>query len=240
MTFRRIVVMIAVPAVLSLAGQAFAEDAAPLKDKKEKISYSIGVDIGSTMKRQPFEVDPDLLIRGIKDSTAGGKMLMADNEVRATLMDLQKELQAKQQEQMKQAQEQMKQAGEKNKKDGEAFLAENAKKDGVKTLPSGLQYKVIASGKGAKPKATDTVETNYRGTLIDGTEFDSSYKRGQAATFPVNGVISGWTEALQLMKVGDKWQLFVPPGLAYGERGAGREIGPNATLIFEVELLAIK
>ena len=240
MTFRRIVVMIVLPAVLSLAGQALAEESAPLKDKKDKISYSIGVDIGTTMKRQPFEVDPDLLVRGIKDSVSGGKMLMADNEVRATLMDLQKELQAKQQEQMKAQQEEMKKAGEKNKKDGAAFLAENAKKDGVKTLASGLQYKVIASGKGATPKATDTVETNYRGTLIDGTEFDSSYKRGQTATFAVNGVISGWTEALQLMKVGDKWQLFIPPNLAYGERGAGRDIGPNATLIFEVELLAIK
>ncbi len=240
MKFRRIVVMIAISAVLSLAGQAFAEDAAPLKDKKEKISYSIGVDIGTTMKRQPFEVDPDLLAKGIKDSVSGGKMLMTDNEVRTTLMDLQKELQAKQQEQMKGQQEQMKKAGEKNKKDGEAFLAANAKKDGVKVLPSGLQYKVIASGKGAMPKATDTVETNYRGTLIDGTEFDSSYKRGQAATFPVNRVIPGWTEALQLMKVGDKWQLFIPPNLGYGERGAGGDIGPNATLVFEVELLGIK
>ena len=240
MIFRRIVVMIAVPAVLSLAGQALAEDATPLKDRKEKISYSIGVDIGSTMKRQPFEIDPDLLVRGIKDAVSGGKMLMNDNEVRATLMDLQKELQARQMEQMKLQQEEMKKTGEKNKKDGEAFLAANAKKDGVKTLPSGLQYKVIASGKGATPKATDTVETNYRGTLIDGTEFDSSYKRGQTFTFEVNGVIPGWTEAVQLMKVGDKWQLFVPPSLAYGERGAGREIGPNATLIFEVELLGIK
>ncbi len=240
MRFRRIVAMIALPGVLSLAGPAFAEDAAPLKDKKDRISYSIGVDIGNTMKRQPFEIDADLMSRGIKDAVSGGKMLMADNEVRTTLMDLQKELQAKQQEQMKQQQEEMKKAAEKNKKDGEAFLAENKKKDGVKTLPSGLQYKVLASGKGATPKATDTVETNYRGTLIDGTEFDSSYKRGQAATFPVNGVIPGWVEALQLMKVGDKWQLFVPSALGYGERGAGREIGPNATLVFEVELLAIK
>lgn len=240
MKFRRIVVMIVLPAVLSLVGLAAAEDAAPLKDKKEKISYSIGVDIGSTMKRQPFEVDPDLMARGIKDAYSGAKLAVPDNEVRATLMELQKELQAKQMEQMKQQQEEMKKAGEKNKKEGEAFLGANAKKDGVKILKSGLQYKVLKSGSGATPKATDTVETNYRGTLIDGTEFDSSYKRGQSATFPVNGVIAGWTEALQLMKVGDKWQLFVPPALAYGERGAGRDIGPNATLIFEVELLAIK
>ncbi len=240
MRFRRIVVIFALPAVLSVAGPAFADEQAPPTEKKGKVSYSIGVDIGNTMKRQPFEVDPDLLGRGIKDVLTGGKMLMSDNDVRATLTDLQKELMAKQQEQMKQQQEEMKKVGEKNKKEGEAFLAENAKKDGVKTLPSGLQYKVIASGKGPAPKATDTVETNYRGTLIDGTEFDSSYKRGQTATFPVNGVIAGWTEALQLMKVGDKWQLFVPPALGYGERGVGRDIGPNATLIFEVELLAIK
>ncbi len=240
MRFRRVVVAFVVPAVLSLAGMAVAEDAAPLKEKKDKVSYSIGVDIGSTMKRQPFEIDPDLMARGLKDAYTGGKTIMTDNEVRSTLMELQKELQAKQMEQMKQQQEEMKKMGEKNLKDGDAFLAENAKKEGVKTLPSGLQYKVLKSGKGATPKDTDTVETNYRGTLIDGTEFDSSYKRGQAATFPVKGVIPGWTEALQLMKVGDKWQLFVPPKLAYGERGAGREIGPNATLIFEVELLGIK
>ncbi len=240
MNLRRIVAMVALPAVVSVAGLAVAEDAAPLKDKKDKISYSIGVDIGSTMKRQPFEIDPDMLVKGFKDAFSGGKMIMADNEVRATLMDLQKELQAKQMEQMKHQQDEMKKLGETNKKEGEAFLAANAKKEGVKTLPSGLQYKVLKSGNGATPKATDTVETNYRGTLIDGTEFDSSYKRGETATFPVKGVIAGWTEALQLMKVGDKWQLFVPPNLAYGERGAGREIGPNATLIFEVELISIK
>ncbi len=240
MRFRRIIAWVALPAVLSLAGPAFAEDAAPLKDKKEKVSYAIGVDIGSTIKRQPFEIDPDVLVRGFKDAVSGGKMAMADNDIRSTLLDLQKELQAKQQEQLKKQQEEMKKTGEKNQKEGAAFLAENAKKPGVKVLPSGLQYKVLASGKGDSPKSTDTVETNYRGTLIDGTEFDSSYKRGQTATFPVGGVIRGWTEALQLMKVGDKWQLFIPSDLAYGERGAGRDIGPNATLVFEVELLAIK
>jgi len=127
----------------------------------------------------------------------------------------------------------------KNKKEGETFLAENMKKEGVKTLASGLQYKVITEGTGKMPKATDTVTTNYRGTLVDGTEFDSSYKRGEPATFPVNGVIAGWTEALQLMKTGAKWQLFVPSNLAYGERGTG-PIGPNAVLLFEVELISIK
>jgi len=134
----------------------------------------------------------------------------------------------------------MQKLSEKNKADGEKFLAENAKKAGVKVLPSGLQYKVITTGTGKSPKATDTVTTQYKGTLIDGTEFDSSYKRGEPATFPVSGVIPGWTEALQLMKEGAKWQLFLPPNLAYGERGAGRDIGPNSTLIFEVELISVK
>jgi FKBP-type peptidyl-prolyl cis-trans isomerase FklB len=130
--------------------------------------------------------------------------------------------------------------GEKNKAEGEAFLAENKKKEGVKTLPSGLQYKVIKAGTGKKPKVTDTVTTHYRGTLMNGTEFDSSYRRGQPVSFQVNGVIPGWTEALQLMEEGAKWQLFIPSNLAYGERGAGRDIGPNATLVFEIELLSIE
>jgi len=160
-------------------------------------------------------------------------MLMTEEEIRESLSALQKELMEKQAEKTKLM-------GEKNKKEGEAFLAENKKKEGVVTLPSGLQYKVIKEGTGKQPSADATVETNYRGTLIDGTEFDSSYKRGQAATFPVNGVIAGWTEALQLMKEGAKWQLFVPANLAYGERGAGNVIGPNATLIFEVELISVK
>ena len=137
-------------------------------------------------------------------------------------------------------QEKQKKIGEKNKIDGEAFLAENKKKEGVKTLPSGLQYSIIKEGAGKMPKATDTVTVNYKGTLIDGTEFDSSYRRGQPVSFPVNGVIAGWTEALQLMKEGSKWQLFIPSELAYGEKGAGNTIGPNAVLIFEVELISIK
>jgi FKBP-type peptidyl-prolyl cis-trans isomerase FklB len=145
----------------------------------------------------------------------------------------QKEMMAKQQELAKRL-------GEKNKKEGEAFLSENRKKEGIKALPSGLQYKVVKAGTGKKPKSTDTVTTHYRGTLIDGTEFDSSYRRGQPASFPVSGVIAGWTEALQLMEEGAKWQLFIPPNLAYGERGAGSQIGPNATLIFEIELISIQ
>jgi FKBP-type peptidyl-prolyl cis-trans isomerase len=156
------------------------------------------------------------------------------------LEDLQKTLMAKQQEQAAKQQEQAKVVSEKNKKDGEAFLAANKKKDGVVTMPSGLQYKVLVAGKGKSPKATDTVTVNYKGTLIDGTEFDSSYKRGKPASFPLNQVIPGWTEAVQLMKEGAKWELYVPSSLAYGERGAGANIGGNATLIFEVELLSIK
>ena len=215
-----------------LMGQAYAQDVT-LKNQKDRLSYSIGMDIGMTLKNQSIDVDPAIVARGIKDSISGQNPLMTEQEMRETINTFQKEMMAKQQEVAKQQ-------GEKNKKEGEAFLVENKKKEGVKTLPSGLQYKVIKAGTGKKPKAADTVTTNYRGTLIDGTEFDSSYKRGKPATFPVNGVIPGWTEALQLMEEGAKWQLFVPSNLAYGERGAGGQIGPNATLIFEVELLAIK
>ena len=216
-----------------LAGQVYAQDAV-LKTQKDKVSYSIGMDIGTTLKKQELDVDPAILARGIRDSMSGQKPLMTDQEMRDTITTFQKEMMAKQQEQTKQM-------GEKNKKQGEAFLAENKKKEGVKTLPSGLQYKVIKAGKGKKPKATDTVTTHYRGTLIDGTEFDSSVSRGKPASFPVNGVIPGWTEALQLMEEGAKWQLFIPSNLAYGERGTpGGPIGPNATLIFDIELISVQ
>jgi FKBP-type peptidyl-prolyl cis-trans isomerase len=174
------------------------------------------------------------LMQGMKDAMAGSKTLLTEEEARAALMQLQSEVQAKQQ--AKAAQE-----GEANKKEGEAFLAANKSKEGVVTLPSGLQYKILKEGSGPKPKATDSVVCNYKGTLINGTEFDSSYKRGEPATFPVTGVIKGWTEALQLMPVGSKWQLFIPSDLAYGARGTpGGPIGPNSTLIFEVELMSIK
>ena len=158
---------------------------------------------------------------------------MTEAEAQAVLTQLQADMRKKQEEKTQQA-------GEANQKEGEAFLAANKAKPGVVTLPSGLQYKILKEGTGPKPTATDSVVCNYQGTLINGTEFDSSYKRGEPATFPVNGVIKGWTEALQLMPVGSKWQLFIPPDLAYGARGAGADIGPNATLIFEVELLSIK
>jgi FKBP-type peptidyl-prolyl cis-trans isomerase FklB len=220
-------------AAVALSGAAFAADAPELKTDKEKLSYSIGMDIGGKLKQQSIDVDPELLAKGLKDSYGGGKTILTEDEARQAFMEFQQRQMAKQAEANRVL-------GEKNKADGEKFLAENAKKEGVKTLPSGLQYKVITPGKGKSPKATDTVTTNYRGTLIDGTEFDSSYKRGQPATFPVSGVIPGWTEALQLMKEGAKWELYLPSSLAYGDRGAGKEIGPNATLIFDVELISIK
>jgi FKBP-type peptidyl-prolyl cis-trans isomerase FklB len=213
-------------------GPASAEQK-ELKNDAEKTSYSMGFATGTQMKRQSVEVDPDMFTKGMRDAISGEKPLMTNEEIQETLTNLQKDLAAKQAEKAKQL-------AEKNKKEGEAFLAENKKKQGVVELPSGLQYKVVKEGTGRIPKETDTVVTNYRGTLIDGTEFDSSFKRNQPATFPVKGVIKGWTEALQLMKEGSTWQLFVPSGLAYGERGAGGTIGPNATLIFEVELISIK
>jgi len=222
-----------VAGIVLLAGQVVAEETQTLKTEKEKLSYSIGMEIGSNLKRQAIDVEVDLLLKGLKDGFSGGKTLLSPEEVRNVLTTFQKEMMAKQKEEARVL-------GEKNKKEGEAFLAENKKKPGVVTLPSGLQYKVIKAGTGKKPKATDTVKTHYRGTLLDGTEFDSSYRRGGPATFPVKGVIPGWTEALQLMEEGAKWQLFIPPHLAYGERGAGPVIGPNATLIFEVELISVQ
>jgi FKBP-type peptidyl-prolyl cis-trans isomerase FklB len=204
-----------------------------LKTPKDKVSYALGMNMGTGLHKQSVDVDPAILLRGLKDGLAAGKTLLTEEEMRAALTELQGELRKKQQEAARAA-------GESNKKEGEAFLAANKGNEGVVTLSSGLQYKVLTEGTGPKPALTDSVVCNYRGTLINGTEFDSSYKRGQPTTFPVNGVIKGWTEALQLMPVGSKWQLFVPPDLAYGERGGGPVIGPNATLIFEVELLSIQ
>jgi FKBP-type peptidyl-prolyl cis-trans isomerase FklB len=212
-----------------------AKSAAPLtlKTQKEKFSYALGMKMGGNLKKQEVPVDPNILARGVKDALAGGKTLMTDDEAQAALTEMQNDMRKKQQEKQQVA-------GAANKKEGEAFLVGNKGKEGVVALPSGLQYKIIKEGTGPKPAATDSVVCNYRGTLIDGKEFDSSYKRGQPATFPVNGVIKGWTEALQLMPVGSKWQLFIPADLAYGDRGAGPDIGPDATLIFEVELVSIQ
>ena len=203
-----------------------------LKDAKQRISYSIGADIGKNFKRSEIDIDPKTLAAGMVDALAG-KTLLTEEEMKDTLQKFQTEMMTKMQAKQKES-------GDKNTKDGEAFLAANAKKEGVKVTASGLQYKVIKSGTGKTPKATDTVKTHYHGTLIDGTVFDSSIERKEPVTFPVNGVIPGWTEALQLMKEGDKWQLFIPAKLAYGERGAGQKIGPNSALVFEVELLSIE
>jgi len=219
--------------MLLVATTAMAAEKMELKTDKDKVSYAIGMDMAGSLKKNEIVVDPDILGKAIKDVMTDQKPLMTAEEVKTALTSLQKEMQEKQQTKMK-VQE------EKNKKDGEAFLTENKKKEGVKTLASGLQYQVIKEGKGKSPKETDTVSVQYKGTLLDGTEFDSSYKRGEAATFPVNGVIKGWTEALQLMKEGDKWKLFIPANLAYGETGTpGGPVGPNATLIFEVELVSV-
>jgi FKBP-type peptidyl-prolyl cis-trans isomerase FklB len=205
-----------------------------LTTDKQKSSYAIGMNWGTGLHHQEVDVDTAALLQGMKDGLAGGKTLMTEDEARAALMKLQTEMQTKQQAKSK--------ADEANNaKEGVAFLAANKSKPGVVTLPSGLQYKILTPGTGPKPTASDTVVCNYRGTLINGTEFDSSFKRNEPATFPVSGVIKGWTEALQLMGVGSKWQLFIPADMAYGARGTpGGPIGPNSTLIFEVELLSIK
>lgn len=205
-----------------------------LKTDKDKASYAIGLNMGKTMRRDSVDVDPSILLRGMKDGLNDSKTpLLTDEEMRTALVALQAEVRKAQQEKFQVL-------GETNKKTGDVFLEENKAKAGVVALPSGLQYKILQEGTGPKPTAADTVVCNYRGTLIDNTEFDSSAKHGKPATFPVSGVIKGWTEALQLMPVGSKWQLFIPPDLAYGPRGAGPTIGPNATLIFEVELLSIE
>ncbi|MCX7872400.1 MAG: FKBP-type peptidyl-prolyl cis-trans isomerase [Verrucomicrobiae bacterium] len=214
-----------------LAGSLWAQEKLNLQDKKQRISYSIGADIGNNFKRNDIEIDVKALAAGMADALAG-KTALTDAEMRETInafrTEMMEKFQKKQDEQAK-----------KNLKEGEDFLATNAKKEGVKVTQSGLQYQVIKSGKGKTPKATDTVKTHYHGTLIDGTVFDSSVERNEPAVFPVSGVIPGWTEALQMMKEGDKWKLFIPAKLAYGERGAGQKIPPNSVLVFEIELLEV-
>jgi FKBP-type peptidyl-prolyl cis-trans isomerase FklB len=211
---------------------AAAEGPIALKDQQDKTSYSIGMQVGAgirqQMQQQGIDVKADILAAGFKDALSGAKPLLTEQEVRETLTLLERQMVGKRAE-----------MAEKNKQEGDAFLAENKKKPGIKILPSGLQYQVIKQGNGQKPKASDTVKAHYKGTLINGTEFDSSEKRGEPATFPLTNVIPGWTEALQLMPIGSKWRLFIPAELAYGDRGAAPQIGPNATLIFDVELLGI-
>ena len=214
------------------AASTGAATASPYTTDKEKASYAIGENIGKSLKHDQLDVDPNIVSQGLKDGLAGAPSKLSEAEAQAAMTNLRNKV-------MAQRQAEQQQAGDVNKKAGDAFLAANKAKPGVVVLPDGLQYKVVKEGTGAKPKASDTVTVNYRGTLIDGTEFDSSEKHGEAATLGVGQVIKGWTEALQLMPVGSKWQIYVPADLAYGAQGAG-PIGPDSTLIFDIELLSIK
>jgi len=217
---------IAALAVLLMSCQGNTQNKSDMKTQKDTVSYGIGLNIGKNLKAQSIDIDPNLLLQGVKDQMAGAKTLITEEQAQAAIMSMQQQGMAKQLE--------------KNKKEGEAFLAENKKKDGVKITASGLQYKIIKDGTGPKPKADSRVTVNYRGTLVDGTEFDSSFKRGQPAEFAVSEVVKGWSEAMQMMSVGSKWEIYFPPDLGWGERGAGAAVPPNATVIFEVELLGIK
>jgi FKBP-type peptidyl-prolyl cis-trans isomerase len=227
------VVFRAIPIVAYLCGISLAGEQPELKAENDRISYSLGYQIGGDFKRQGVGLDPDLLVKGIQDAMSGTTPRMPPQEMRKTLVDLKKKVEADERKERKEK-------AAKTLSDGEAFLAANGMKEGVVTLPSGLQYKVIAEGTGRSPGAADNVTVHYRGTLVDGTEFDSSYKRDKPATFRVDRVIPGWKEALPKMKEGAKWQLFVPSKLGYGDRGSGPKIPPNSTLVFEVELISVR
>jgi FKBP-type peptidyl-prolyl cis-trans isomerase FklB len=221
-----------VAGVLTFTHPCSAAEPVELKDQNAKANYSIGYQIGGDFRRQGVEITPEVLISGVEDALSGAESRMTDEEMRNTLVSLKQRTSSDEQE-----------AGQQSVQDnlarGEAFLAENATREGVTTLPSGLQYKVIEAGSGPSPKRTDQVTVHYRGTLIDGTEFDSSYSRNQPATFRLDRVIPGWTEGLQLMQQGAKWQLYIPAGLAYGESGSGARIPPNSALVFDVELIKV-
>lgn len=229
--------VLTISAGLLLAAPALRAEVATSTNaiSREKTSYAIGMYYGAGLKRQGIElndINSDELVRALKASLTGETLTLSEPEMRETLNKFQQELNGRQQEKRRVA-------GEKNKAEGPKFLEENKSKPGVVVLPSGLQYKVLTDGSGDSPKTEDIVSVNYRGTLIDGTEFDSSYKRGQPAKYRVTGVIPGWTEALQKMKPGSKWQLFVPSNLAYGENG-NQNIAPNATLLFDLELISVE
>lgn len=230
----KLFVSLAVSALIGFfaAAPAGAADDSPLKTQQDKVSYALGMNIGKQLKQNEVEINLDIYLRGLQDTLKDGKPLLTDEEARQTMMEFQTDLRQKQMAKTKVE-------SDKNKKEGETFLAANKSKEGVKTTPSGLQYKILVKGDGPTPTTNDTVATHYRGTLIDGTEFDNSYKRSEPATFPVTGVIKGWTEALLMMPVGSKWQLFIPSDLAYGERGRP-SIPPNSTLLFDIELIEIK
>lgn len=216
-----------------LMSVTFAQKSPAPKTEKQKVSYTIGISLARDFKARKIEVDPQMILQGLQDELRGKKLQMTDQEMETTMQKFQQEMMAKMEKEQKEE-------SAKNRKAGDTFLAENKKKPGVITLADGLQYRVVKMGTGPKPTAQQTVKVHYRGTFIDGKEFDSSYKRGQPVEFPVNGVIRGWSEALMLMPVGSKWELFIPPDLAYGDNGAGGTIPPGATLVFEVELLEVK
>jgi FKBP-type peptidyl-prolyl cis-trans isomerase len=229
----RSVLVMSITGIMFMTLQAHAAEPQPLTSQKDKVSYGIGVDMVRNFKKQGIEADLELVIKGMRDGSSASKLLMTDAEMKKTLADYQKELVGKQ-AQLRQLE------AEKNKRIGAAYQKTNMKKDGVVTLPSGLQYRIITAGTGNKPTENDNVTCRYRGTLIDGTEFDSSERLGYPVTFNVkDSVVKGWTEALKLMPAGSKWQIVVPPELAYGEKGAGRDIGPNATLLYDIELIAV-
>ena len=220
------------PAKAPAGGSQATTPAAGFKTQKEKVSYAIGMEMGKGVKAQGLDLDPSVLAAGLRDALSGAKPQMSEEDLKQVLSSLQQEMRQKQM----QAQEA---AAMENKTKGDAFMADNAKKEGVVALPDGLQYKILTAGQGKKPAESDTVLCNYKGTFVDGSEFDSSAQAGKPVPFEVKNVIPGFKEVLQLMPVGSKWQVFVPSNLAYGERGAGGVIGPNATLIFEIELVSI-
>ncbi len=214
------------------AAQPSAAPSGKPESLQDKASYTIGLNLGKSLKANEIQANIDLIVRGLRDGLGGAQALLTDEEMQTTMQALQQEVGAKQEAKRKAA-------GDKNKAEGEAYLAKNKEKPGVKTTASGLQYEVISEGTGPMPKATDSVTVNYKGTLIDGTVFDSSYDRKEPVTFVLNQVIPGWTEGVQLMKVGSKYKLYIPSAMGYGDRGAGEKIGPNSPLIFEVELISI-
>ena len=223
---------------LALPTSVFAQDA--LETEQDKLSYVLGMDVGNSLKQLNTDFNLDAMMQGIKTVLESGETLLDAAEAEAIKQAFFQKLRAQAQEQASVTSEQQLAAAQENLAKGQAFLAENKTKESVSETESGLQYEVLTAGDGAKPSATDTVSVHYRGTLLDGSEFDSSYSRGQPATFGLNQVIPGWTEGVQLMPVGSKYKFYIPPQLAYGEKGAGGRIGPNETLVFEVELLEIK
>lgn len=225
--------LIGLVGIISLSNVCVADDKLVLQDENDRINYSVGYQIGGDFSAQGMTLVPEVLVQGIEDAISEGQPMMTPEEMRTTLVNFKKMIVAAQNEQNKAV-------AEKNRVEGQEFLAQNSKKEGVVVLPSGLQYRILKEGKGESPQPSDTVTVHYRGRLVDGTEFDSSYSRNEPATFPANRVIQGWQEALQLMKPGAKYELFIPPDLGYGKSGGGGKIGPDSTLIFEVELLAIE